>query len=179
MSSFDYLAERYWDDVAEGDEVPGFRKTLDATEMVLQVSGSQDWNLVHHDTDFARDSGMQDIFYNTGWTTGMLGRVLTDWAGRSGWVEKLSFQMRGMNTGGASVRAHARVSGKRMEDGRARLEEGEHLAQHGRRGHFVHATLVEPRRLARPQLLGVALDPVRAVPLPHVRGHRYLMCLKS
>ena len=122
MSSFDYLAERYWDDVAEGDEVPGFRKTLDATEMVLQVSGSQDWNLVHHDTDFARDSGMQDIFYNTGWTTGMLGRVLTDWAGRSGWGEKLSFQMRGMNTGGASVRAHARVSGKRMEDGRALVD---------------------------------------------------------
>lgn len=122
MSGIDYLAERYWDDVSVGDEVPGFSKTLDSTEMVLQVSGSQDWNLVHHDTDFARDSGMEGIFYNTGWTTGMLGRVLTDWAGRSGWVEKLSFQMRGMNTDGATVRAHARVIDKRMEDERALVD---------------------------------------------------------
>ncbi|MEZ5502226.1 MAG: hypothetical protein R3E50_06055 [Halioglobus sp.] len=122
MSDIDYGAERYWDDVSVGDQLPGFSKTLDWTEMVLQVSGSQDWNLVHHDSDYARDSGMPGIFYNTGWTTGMLGRVLTDWAGYSGWVEKLSFQMRGMNSSGARVRAHARVTGKRVEAGRALVD---------------------------------------------------------
>lgn len=122
MSSIDYSAERYWDSVAVGDEVPGFTKKLSPTEMVLQVSGSQDWNLVHHDSDFAKQSGMDGIFYNTGWTTGMLGRLLTDWAGRSGWVEALSFQMRGMNTSGATVRAYARVTGKRREDGRALVD---------------------------------------------------------
>jgi acyl dehydratase len=122
MSTVDYTAERYWEDVSVGDELPGFSVELDATQMVLQVSGSQDWNIVHHDTEFAKDSGMQGIFYNTGWTTGMLGRLLTDWAGRSGWVEKLSFQMRGMNGTGAVVRAHARVTGKRMEDSRALID---------------------------------------------------------
>jgi acyl dehydratase len=122
MIAIDYFQERYWDDVSVGDELPGFSKTLDWTEMALQVSGSQDWNLVHHDLDFAKDSGMPGIFYNTGWTTGMLGKVLTDWAGRSGWVEKLSFQMRGMNSSGATVRAGARVTGKRMEDNRALVD---------------------------------------------------------
>jgi acyl dehydratase len=122
MSAIDYNAERYWEDVAIGEEVPGFSVTLDATAMVLQVSGSQDWNLVHHNTEFARESGMPGIFYNTGWTTGMLGRVLTDWAGRSGWVEKLNFQMRGMNGAGAVVRAHARVTGKRVEGGRSLVD---------------------------------------------------------
>jgi acyl dehydratase len=122
MSTVDYTAERYWEDVTVGDELPGFSVELDATQMVLQVSGSQDWNIVHHDTEFAKDSGMQGIFYNTGWTTGMLGRLLTDWAGRSGWVEKLSFQMRGMNGTGAVVRAHARVTGKRMEESRALID---------------------------------------------------------
>lgn len=122
MSAIDYNAERYWEDVTISEEVPGFSVTLDATAMVLQVSGSQDWNLVHHNTEFAQESGMQGIFYNTGWTTGMLGRVLTDWAGRSGWVEKLSFQMRGMNGAGAVVRAHARVTAKRMEAGRALVD---------------------------------------------------------
>ncbi|MEP5569458.1 MAG: hypothetical protein ABJN62_16570 [Halioglobus sp.] len=122
MNNIDYMAERYWDDVSVGDELSGFSKTLDWTEMVLQVSGSQDWNLVHHDSDFAKESGMEGIFYNTGWTTGMLGRVLTDWAGPGGWVEKLSFQMRGMNASGAKVHAYARVTGKRMEDDRALID---------------------------------------------------------
>ncbi|MBK6739891.1 MAG: hypothetical protein IPG64_19535 [Haliea sp.] len=85
MNAIDYSAERYWEDVTVGEELPGFSVALDATAMVLQVSGSQDWNLVHHDTAFAQESGMPGIFYNTGWTTGMLGRLLTDWAGRSGW----------------------------------------------------------------------------------------------
>ncbi|CAA0114374.1 Uncharacterised protein [Halioglobus japonicus] len=122
MNNIDYTAERYWEDVAVGEELPGFSIELDATQMVLQVSGSQDWNLVHHDTEFAQESGMTGIFYNTGWTTGMLGRLLTDWAGRSGWVEKLSFQMRGMNGSGAVVRAHARVTDKRMDDSRALID---------------------------------------------------------
>lgn len=122
MSAMDYSEERYWEDVAIGDELPGFSVELDATTMVLQVSGSQDWNLVHHDTEFAQNSGMPGIFYNTGWTTGMLGRLLTDWAGRSGWVEKINFQMRGMNGTGAIVRAHGRVTDRRMEDGRALVD---------------------------------------------------------
>lgn len=122
MSTIDYIAERYWEDVCIGEVLPGFSIVLDATAMVLQVSGSQDWNLVHHDTDFARESGMEGIFYNTGWTTGVLGRLLTDWAGRSGWVEKLSFQMRGMNGAGAVVHAHAKVTGKRQENNKALVD---------------------------------------------------------
>jgi acyl dehydratase len=122
MSTIDYNAERYWEDVFIGEELPGFSVELDSTAMVLQVSGSQDWNLVHHDIEFARDSGMQGIFYNTGWTTGMLGRLLADWAGQSGWVEKLNFQMRGMNGAGAVVRAHAQVTDKRIEDSRALID---------------------------------------------------------
>ena len=122
MNAIDYSAERYWEDVTVGEELPGFSVALDATAMVLQVSGSQDWNLVHHDTAFAQESGMPGIFYNTGWTTGMLGRLLTDWAGRSGWVEKLSFQMRGMNSSGAVVLAHAKVTGKRQDNNKALVD---------------------------------------------------------
>ncbi len=117
-----YARERYWEDVAVGDEVDGFSMELDWTTMALQVSGSQDWSPVHHDFDFAKDSGMDGIFYNTGWTTGLLGRLLTDWAGPRGWVEKLSFQMRGMNGNGAVVRARAVVTGARREEGRGLVD---------------------------------------------------------
>ena len=122
MSAIDYSKQRYWEDVTVGDELPGFSVKLDATAMVLQVSGSQDWSPVHHDPAFAQESGIPEIFYNTGWTTGMLGRLLSDWAGLTGWVEKLSFQMRGMNSGGSTVRAYAQVTEKRRENNKALVD---------------------------------------------------------
>ena len=98
-----------------GDALPSITLALDATRMVLQVSGSQDWNLVHHDIEFANDSGIPNIFYNTGWTTALLGRLLTDWAGASGWVQHIGFQMRGMNAQGTEVTAIGKVVEKRIE----------------------------------------------------------------
>lgn len=122
MTAVDYCLERFWDDVEPGHELADIRLTLDWTAMVLQVSGSQDWNPIHHDFDFASDSGMPTIFYNTGWTTGLLGRLLTDWAGPRGWVEAISFQMRGMNAQGTEARAYGIVSGKRLDGDRALVD---------------------------------------------------------
>jgi len=74
-------AQRTWEDVTEGEELPGFEMKLTATKMVEQVSGSQDFYPVHHDTDFAREAGHAEIFYNTGFTQATLSRLLTDWVG--------------------------------------------------------------------------------------------------
>lgn len=113
---------RYGEDVAVGDELPEIVMKLDWTTMALQVSGSQDWNQPHHDPDFAADSGMPGIFYNTGWTTALLGRLLTDWAGREGWVERLALQMRGMHMNGDTVRAHGTVIAVIIHDDAIRVE---------------------------------------------------------
>lgn len=110
MTSETATTQRYGDDIAVGDELPEIAMTLDWTTMALQVSGSQDWNEPHHDPDFAADSGMPGIFYNTGWTTALLGRLVTEWAGPEGWVERLAIQMRGMHMNGDTVRAHGVVT---------------------------------------------------------------------
>lgn len=122
MSETNFETERYWDDVQVGDALPEITLALDATAMVLQVSGSQDWSKIHHDMDYAEESGIPNIFYNTGWTTGLLGRLMTDWAGPSGWVESLGFQMRGMNPQGSEVTASGKVVDKRVEDGKALVD---------------------------------------------------------
>ena len=127
MTTVDFAKERYWDDVQVGDCLPDISLVLDATAMVLQVSGSQDWSPVHHDLAFAKDSGIPTIFYNTGWTTGVLGRLLTDWMGSSGWVQTLSFQMRGMNAHGTQVIAHGKVIDKRIEADNALVDVEIHL----------------------------------------------------
>lgn len=113
----------YWEDVEIGQEIPVVEMHLNWTTMVEQVHGSQDWNFVHHDPDFAQESGHSGIFYNTGWTSALLCRALTDWIGVDGWLRNLDFQMRRMNMNGDTVRARARVTGKHQgENGVVELE---------------------------------------------------------
>ena len=109
-----------WATVEVGQIIEGERQTLNATTTVLQVNGSQDWNLIHHDAAFAADSGHTDVVYNTGWTSATLARVLTDWAGAAGWLAHLSFQMRRVNGPGHCIQAKAKVV-------RTRDDAGSHL----------------------------------------------------
>lgn len=107
----------YWDEVEVGDEIPGYELELNWTRMAAQVSGSQDFYPVHHDPDFARAGGHEDIFYNTGFTRAALCRLVTDWMGPQGWLRKLGFQMRRMNMNGDTIRIKGDVVGKRETPG--------------------------------------------------------------
>ncbi len=114
--------QRYFEDVNVGDELPGLDFTLDATRMVLQVSGSQDFYPAHHDAAFAHAAGHRGIFYNTGFTRACLGRLLTDYVGDDGWVKRLRFQMRRMHVEGDVMRIRGRVAAVRPETSEVDIE---------------------------------------------------------
>jgi acyl dehydratase len=114
---------RHWEDVGIGQVIEGHQTCLGWTDIARQVSGSQDWNSVHHDPDYARDSGHESVFFNTGWTSAMLARVVTDWMGPYGWLQRLEFQMRQMNIPGDTVTARAEPTAKRLDDLGRRLVE--------------------------------------------------------
>jgi 3-oxo-4,17-pregnadiene-20-carboxyl-CoA hydratase beta subunit len=109
------IEARCWEDVREGEELPGFSLELTATRMVLQVSGTQDVYPVHHDQAFARSAGHADIFVNTAFIRGCLCRVLTDWMGAGGFLRSLRFQMRKPNLMGETIAVRGRVKKKRPE----------------------------------------------------------------
>lgn len=112
------LPQTYFEDLKVGDELPGFGYELTWTEMVKQVSGSQDFYAVHHDPPFARSGGHKDIFYNTGWTRAQLYRLLADFAGPEGWVRKLHFEMRKMNRPGNTIQVKGKIVNlAKTEDG--------------------------------------------------------------
>jgi len=114
------LPQHYFEDVNVGDEIPGFGFKLDWTEMVKQVSGSQDFYAVHHDPPFDRSGGHKDIFYNTGWTRANLYRLLADFAGPEGWVRKLHFEMRKMHRPDNTIQVKGRITAKEQtEEGNA------------------------------------------------------------
>ena len=112
----------YWEDVQEGQEIPGYSLKIDATRIVKQVSGSQDFYAVHHDVDFARAGGHPDIFVNTGFMQGCLSRVLTDWIGDEGWLRKFRMEMRRMNRPGDTMVMKGRVVRKYIEDGQSMVD---------------------------------------------------------
>lgn len=104
------VQQRYWEDVKEGDELPGYDLYLSETKVAEQVSGSQDFYAVHHDRPFAQAGGHKDIFFNTGFTRASLSRLLTDFAGVDGWVRKLSYEMRKMNRPGDTMQLRGKVT---------------------------------------------------------------------
>ncbi len=113
--------QRTWEDVMVGEEVKGFSLALTMTRMVLQVSGSQDFYPIHHDREFARTAGHDDVFLNTAFIRGALCRLLADWIGREGFLKRLAFQMRRPNFLGETIQVQGRVTGK-GDDGLVDLE---------------------------------------------------------
>ena len=135
----DPLPQTYFEDIEVGDKLPGFSYDLTWTEMVKQVSGSQDFYAVHHDPPFAQSGGHNGIFYNTGWTRANLYRLLADFAGPDGWVRKLHFEMRRMNMADDTIVVSGEVVGKEQtEDGN--VVEVELSIQNDREGMATRAT---------------------------------------
>jgi len=107
----------YWEDVEVGSEIPtSYSVEVNSALIVDQISGSQDYNLVHHDREHARSTGVPDIFLNTGFLSAMLARLVTDWIGSEGWLERLQFQMRRMHHPGDIVTAKGKVTDKYVKD---------------------------------------------------------------
>jgi len=111
-----------WRAVEVGQRISSDERLLDWQDVVLQVSGSQDWNRVHYDHQFAVDSGHREVFFNVGWTSATLSKLLTDWCGADGWLCELEFQMRRMISPGDTLTVRAEITGKRVEDGRGLVE---------------------------------------------------------
>jgi acyl dehydratase len=114
------MTQRYWDDINEGDDVPGYSLAIDWTRIVKQVSGTQDYYQVHHDPAFARDSGHPEIFINTGFYQSCFNHLLQDYAGEDGWLRKFKMDMRSPNYLGDTITLRGKVAKK------YRTEAGDH-----------------------------------------------------
>jgi acyl dehydratase len=116
------VTQRYWDDVRDGEVLDAFALDVTMTRMVLQVSGTQDFYPIHHDRDFAREGGHQDIFLNTGFLRAALCRLVSEWAGDEGFVKRLGFQMRRSHLLGDTIGVKGRVTRRWQEGARAAVD---------------------------------------------------------
>lgn len=115
------LNTRAWSSVNEGDAMPSLEwGTITVTTQAMDVAGTRDLYPIHHDRDFAKNNGARDIFVNTMFYQGLLGRYVTDWGGPESFPRKLGFDMRATNCPGDTLTVHGKVA-KKYEDSGQKL----------------------------------------------------------
>jgi acyl dehydratase len=84
---------------------------------VLWAAGSGDYYQIHYDKDFAQATGLPDRITHGALKHALLGRMLHEWAGEMGRVQRVACQYRGMDMIDKNVVAKGVITGKRTENG--------------------------------------------------------------
>ncbi len=72
---------RSFSSVKVGDTLPSLDVPLTRTLIVSTAIATRDYQIVHHDTDVAKERGSQDIIMNILTSNSFVGRFVTDWTG--------------------------------------------------------------------------------------------------
>ena len=111
------MAQVYFEDVKEGQEIPALSQNCDSQRLVLWAAGSGDYYQIHYDKDFAQATGLPDRIVHGALKHALLGRLLHEWAGEQGRVRRVACQYRGMDMINRDVICKGVVKGKRQENG--------------------------------------------------------------
>lgn len=101
---------------------PGDRLGPSSLELTLRrsvqaVAGTRDYYPVHHDPDFARESGVDGLFFNTMFLQAFVGRAVCQWFGNDAFLRRLEIAMRGSNYVGRTLTAEGTVTATRESNG--------------------------------------------------------------
>jgi len=111
------MAQVYFEDVSEGQEIPKLAQNCDSQRLVLWAAGSGDYYQIHYDTGFAQKTGLPDRITHGALKHALLGRLLDEWIGDDGRVQSVACSYRGMDMIDKDVVCRGVVTGKRQEDG--------------------------------------------------------------
>lgn len=115
--------ERYWEDVQEGDELPSLQFPLSVYRLVMAASANQDFNSIHHNSEYAKKTGAPDMYANNIFLQGMWERTVREYIGNAGVIKSLrNFRMRSFNTVGDTVVTKGKVKRKWIENGEHFIE---------------------------------------------------------
>ncbi len=111
------MAQLYFEDVSEGQEVTTLSQHCDSQRLVYWAAGSGDFYQIHYDKDFAQRTGLPDRIVHGALKHALLGRMLHEWAGAGGSVKRVACQYRGMDMVDKDVICKGAITGKRSENG--------------------------------------------------------------
>jgi acyl dehydratase len=80
-------------DRAVGAELPPLEVDVTTTLIVTGAIASRDFYAGHHDRDFARKMGSEDVFMNVMTANGLVSRYITDWAGPTARLTRMKLRL--------------------------------------------------------------------------------------
>jgi acyl dehydratase len=108
----------HWEDVVEGAELPTFTYELNQLRLVAFVRATGLYDYIHFDRDYARSVGARDAFASNSHVSGLLARLITDWAGPEADLHAMNFALRAQCCAGNLLTIGGKVGRKyRSETG--------------------------------------------------------------
>ena len=111
------MAQVYFEDVSEGQEIPKLAQNCDSQRLVFWAAGSGDYYQIHYDKDFAQNTGLPDRITHGALKHALLGRLLDEWSGDGGRVLRVDCSYRGMDMIDKDVTCRGVITDKRQENG--------------------------------------------------------------
>ena len=112
----------YWEDVAEGMEMPPLVKHPTTQQLVKYAGASGDYYQIHYDKDFAQGTGLDGVILHGALKSAFLGQYMTDWMGPLGTLKRLACQYRGMDFPGRPITAKGIVTRKNQDQGQTLVD---------------------------------------------------------
>jgi acyl dehydratase len=109
---------RYFEDVKVGEQLPEVSYPLTVYRLVMAAGSNRDFNSIHHNTEYARRTGAEEMYANTSFLMTAWERCVRDWMGMTGRLRAIrGFRMRRFNYVGDTTRVIAEVADTRLVDG--------------------------------------------------------------
>lgn len=106
----------HFEDVAVGDALPTVALPLTVYRLVMAAGSNRDFNSIHHNSEYARSTGAEEMYANTSFLMSSWERAVRDWMGLGGRIRAIrGFRMRSFNYVGETMRVIAEVAATRTE----------------------------------------------------------------
>lgn len=112
------LSGKRFEDVTVGEQLPEVSIPLTVYRLVMAAGSNRDFNSIHHNTEYARSTGAEEMYANTSFLMSSWERLVRDWCGLTGRIRAVrGFRMRAFNYVGTTMRVLGEVTAARTEDG--------------------------------------------------------------
>ncbi|MBM0124244.1 hypothetical protein [Pimelobacter simplex] len=110
------LDGRWFEDVVVGEQLPEVALPLTVYRLVMAAGSNRDFNSIHHNSEYARATGAEEMYANTSFLMSSWERSVRDWVGLTGRIRAIrGFRMRSFNHVGDTLRVLAEVSATRVD----------------------------------------------------------------
>jgi acyl dehydratase len=97
--------------VLAGDKTHEIELPLTLQRLVMEAGANRDFSLIHHDKEVAKNTGAPDAYANTFFLMGMFERLLREFIGPAGQIQKLGpMRMTAFNVVGDTIKVSGSVT---------------------------------------------------------------------